>query len=130
MGVEQVIMCPETTKTADHSEFVSRSIRYDSAQMQQELTSLAGVLGRKWNLVIVNQLQQNGPLGFSDLLDDIEDISSKVLSESLDDLEESELVDRNIVSERPFRVEYVLTERATPLEAVIDSVRDGTLAVA
>ncbi len=98
--------------------------------MQQELTSLAGVLGRKWNLVIVNRLLQDGPLGFSDLLDNIEEISSKVLSESLDDLEESGIVDRNIVSERPFRVEYALTKQAMPLESVIDSVREGTLAVA
>jgi DNA-binding HxlR family transcriptional regulator len=98
--------------------------------MQRQLTSLAGVLGRKWNLVIINRLLRDGPQGFSDLLTEIDDISSKVLSESLDDLEESGLVDRSIVSERPFRVEYALTERATALETVIDAVQEGSLTVA
>lgn len=98
--------------------------------MQNELTTLSDVLGRKWNLVIINRLLSKGPLGFSDLLGEIEGISSKVLSESLDDLEERGLVDRNIVSERPFRVEYALTQNGSALDAVIDQVRSGSLSVA
>jgi DNA-binding HxlR family transcriptional regulator len=47
-----------------------------------------------------------------------------VLSDSLDDLEEKRLVDRTIVSEKPFRVEYSLTERGASLEDVIVAMRD------
>jgi len=99
------------------------------ARMQNELTSLADTLGRKWNLVILHRLLRKGPLGFSELLDDIEEISSKVLSESLDDLEESGFVDRTIVSERPFRVQYSLTQQGTALESLIDKVHEGSLTV-
>ncbi|MFQ3294228.1 MAG: DNA-binding HxlR family transcriptional regulator [Natrialbaceae archaeon] len=34
------------------------------------------------------------------------------------------LVEREIVSEKPFRVEYSLTDRGTSLEAVIIEMRD------
>jgi DNA-binding HxlR family transcriptional regulator len=102
----------------------------ESREFQRELTSLASVLGRKWNLVIVSQLLVNGPMGFSDLRDNIDGISSKVLSESLDDLETGAFVDRTIVSERPFRVEYSLTRRGGVLESLLAEVRDGYLRVA
>ncbi|MDG5778922.1 helix-turn-helix domain-containing protein [Haloarculaceae archaeon H-GB2-1] len=101
----------------------------DSPQFQQELTELSSVLGRKWNLVIVNQLLRNGPMGFSELLDSVDGISSKVLSESLSDLEAVEFVHRDVVSERPFRVEYSLTHRGVALESLIDKVRAGHLRV-
>jgi len=67
---------------------------------------------------------ENGPLGFSALKRDVDGISSKVLSDSLDDLEEANIVDREIVSERPVRVEYSLTEFGRSLEPVIFSMRD------
>ncbi|WP_226479565.1 winged helix-turn-helix transcriptional regulator [Natrinema amylolyticum] len=114
---------------AERKESGTLSI-HGSTQIQNELTSLAGVLGRKWNLVIIDRLLRNGPLGFSDLLNDIDGISSKVLSESLDDLEESGFVDRNIVNERPVRVEYSLTHRAVAIEPLIEKVREGTLSTA
>ncbi|MBX0325543.1 helix-turn-helix transcriptional regulator [Halomicroarcula sp. F13] len=91
--------------------------------------SLSDVLGRKWSLVIVHELLRDGPLGFSDLLTEINDISSKVLSESLDNLEEAGFVERTIVSERPFRVEYSLTNRGIALDSVIDKVREGAINV-
>lgn len=77
------------------------------------------VVGRKWHLRIVYHLLENGPLGFSDLKDAISGISSKMLSESLSTLDERDLVDREIVSEQPFRVEYTLTERGAALEPTV-----------
>lgn len=102
---------------------------FASSNVQQELTALADVLGRKWNLVILDRLLANGPMGFSDLLEDIEDISSKVLSDSLTALEAADFVDRTIVNERPFRVEYAVTRRGKRLESLIAKVRDGDLRV-
>ena len=85
------------------------------------------VLGRKWHLRIVYRLLANGPMGFSALKGELVGVSSKMLSESLTALEESGLVDRDIVSEQPVRVEYSLTERGSALEPVVSSVvRWGT----
>jgi len=88
------------------------------------ITATATVLGRKWHPVIVHRLLQRGPLGFNALKEAVDGVSSKVLSDSLENLEEHGLVDREIVSEKPFRVEYSLTERGRSLEPVIGAMRE------
>ena len=88
------------------------------------ISATAAVLGRKWHPVIVHRLLQRGPLGFNALEEAVDGVSSKVLSDSLDDLAERGLVDREVVSETPFRVEYSLTERGRSLEPVIGAMRE------
>lgn len=87
------------------------------------ITSTATIMGKKWHPVIVHRLLQDGPSGFNELKASVDGISSKVLSDSLDNLEEYGLVDRAIVSEKPFRVQYSLTERGESLQSVIDAMR-------
>jgi DNA-binding HxlR family transcriptional regulator len=88
------------------------------------ITTTATLIGKKWHPVIIHRLLDNGPLGFNALKEEVDGISSKVLSDSLDDLEEKTLVNRAIVSEKPFRVEYSLTERGASLAPVIYEMRD------
>jgi DNA-binding HxlR family transcriptional regulator len=88
------------------------------------ITTTATLIGKKWHPVIVHRLLVNGPLGFNALKEEIDGISSKVLSDSLEDLEEKRLLDRTIVSEKPFRVEYSLTDRGEALEDVITAMRN------
>jgi len=88
------------------------------------ITTTATLIGKKWHPVIVHRLLRNGPLGFNALKAEVDGISSKVLSDSLEDLEEKDLLDREIVSEKPFRVEYSLAERGETLEDVIVAMRD------
>lgn len=82
----------------------------------------ADVLGRKWHPVIVTRLLADGPLGFSRIESDVDGLSDAVLSDSLDDLREKGIVERRIVSDRPLRVEYGLTERGASLEPVLDAM--------
>jgi DNA-binding HxlR family transcriptional regulator len=88
------------------------------------VTGTACLIGKKWHPVIVDRLLTQGPLGFNALKDAVDGISSKVLSDSLDDLEEAGIVTRSVVSEKPFRVEYALTERGEELGPVIEAMRD------
>ncbi|APW99482.1 transcriptional regulator [Halobiforma lacisalsi AJ5] len=88
------------------------------------VTSTATLIGKKWHPVIVQRLLANGPLGFNALQDEVGGISSKVLSEVLDDLEEKRLVDREIVNEKPVRVEYSLTDLGKSLEPVIEAMTE------
>ncbi len=88
------------------------------------ITTTATLIGKKWHPVIVHRLLQAGPMGFNDLKDDVDGISSKVLSDSLSDLEEAKLVEREVVSEKPFRVRYSLTERGADLEPVVQAMAE------
>ncbi|WP_227377158.1 winged helix-turn-helix transcriptional regulator [Haladaptatus halobius] len=86
------------------------------------VTCTAHLIGKKWHPVIVHRLLEHGPLGFNVLKAEIDVISSTVLSSSLEDLEDNGLVNRAIVSEKPFRVEYSLTEQGASLEPIITAM--------
>lgn len=88
------------------------------------MVATSAVLGRKWHPVIVHRLVTEEPRGFGDLESSIEGISGKVLSESLDDLEEKGLVERTVVDTKPVRVEYSLTPHGRGLETAIDHLED------
>jgi len=88
------------------------------------ITTTSTLIGKKWHPVIVHRLLEAGPLGFNALKREVDGISSKVLSDTLDDLEENDLVDREIVSEKPIRVEYSLTGFGRSLEPVVFAMRD------
>ncbi|MDY6819976.1 MAG: helix-turn-helix domain-containing protein [Halobacteriales archaeon] len=88
------------------------------------ITSTASLIGKKWHPVIIHRLLTHGPSGFNELKDHVDGISSKVLSDSLEDLEDKGLVTRTIVSEKPFRVQYSLTEAGESLEPVITAMRE------
>jgi DNA-binding HxlR family transcriptional regulator len=83
------------------------------------LLSMQAVVGRKWQPVIVYHLLEAEPLGFSALKERTDGISSKMLSESLDNLEAAGLVAREVVSDKPVRVEYALTEEGKSLEGLV-----------
>jgi DNA-binding HxlR family transcriptional regulator len=84
-----------------------------------DVACTAEVMGKKWHPVVVHLFVRRGPLGFSALRRAIDGVSDKVLTETLDDLREREIVDRVEVSQQPLRVEYTLTERGRDLEPVV-----------
>ncbi|PSP94139.1 transcriptional regulator [Halobacteriales archaeon QS_4_62_28] len=88
------------------------------------ITTTAALIGKKWHPVLVHRLLEHGPSGFNELKENVDGISSKVLSDSLEDLQENGLVNREVISEQPFRVQYSLTERGASLESVIDAMRE------
>lgn len=88
------------------------------------VTSTVLLIGKKWHPVIIHRLLEFGELGFNELKTEVDGISSKVLSESLEDLEEKQLVERRVISEKPVRVRYSLTEFGRTLEPVILAMRD------
>lgn len=94
---------------------------------EETLVSMQAVVGRKWQPVIIYTLLKQGTLGFSSLKERIDDISSKMLSDSLDTLETAGLVTRSVVDDRPVRVEYALTDSGEALEPLVtDMIEWGT----
>jgi len=87
---------------------------------QQLLIELSDLMGHKWHPVILHQLMSQGSLTFSGLQSAIDDVSNKMLSDSLSRLESEGLVDREVVNEKPVRVTYTLTDQGRALEDVLD----------
>ncbi|MWV38536.1 winged helix-turn-helix transcriptional regulator [Natrialba sp. INN-245] len=82
------------------------------------------LLSKKWSPIILLMLQHHGSKGFNELLEGVPDISSKVLSDTLDTLQEAGLIERRVVSESPLRVEYDLTEAGRDMEPIFESLAD------
>jgi len=89
-----------------------------------DLACAASVLANRWHPVVVDRLLGDGPLGFNALQDAVGGVASNVLSDSLDSLVDDGVVERTVVSEKPYRVEYALTERGEDLEPVVDALRE------
>src|SRR5579871_1837288 len=68
-----------------------------------------GVIGTEWRLAIIHRLLE-GPQRFSELLKSNPRLNAKTLSATLKHLEGAGVVQRNVVSTRPFIVVYSLTE--------------------
>lgn len=88
------------------------------------MVATSAVLGRKWHPVIIQRLLEYGSLRFGRLQETIPEISGKVLSESLTDLEEKGLVERSVTAGKPIKVEYELTPHGKGLEAAITALED------
>jgi DNA-binding HxlR family transcriptional regulator len=81
------------------------------------------VLSGKWKLPIIIALS-SGPRRFKDLQRELEDITPKVLSKELKELELNEFVTRTVYATSPVTVEYELTKYSQSLNKIIDEMRD------
>lgn len=88
------------------------------------ITATANIMSKKWHPVIIHRLLESEAMGFNDLKREVGAISSKVLSESLEDLEEKGILTRKVVSEKPFRVKYSLTERGEELRPTVQEMAE------
>lgn len=70
-------------------------------------------VGDKWSLLLMHQLMHHaGPMRFSELRKSIPDISQKVLTTTLKNLETDGFIVRTVYAEVPPHTEYHLTQRA------------------
>ena len=82
------------------------------------------VFGGKWKPAILYYLENNGPIRFNGLRRIIPEISQRMLTLQLRELERSGLVHREQFPEIPPRVEYSLTKLGESLKPVFEAV-DG-----
>lgn len=93
----------------------------DSADLEKLLKAVE-IISKKWHPVIIHRLNIDGPLRFNELKDELGGISGKVLTDSLEDLVERELVSRTVISESPKQVEYDLTGDGNDLQEALRSL--------
>ncbi len=81
-----------------------------------------GVIGTEWRLAIVHRLLE-GPQRFSEILRSNSRLNAKTLSATLKFLENQGVVQRTVVSTRPFSVVYSLTEMGIGLAPAARELR-------
>jgi len=84
------------------------------------------VLNGKWKLPLIISLQ-SGPKRFNEIQKSLGEITPKILSKELKDLELNEFVIRKVFSTTPVTVTYELTEYSGSLNKVIEELRNWGL---
>jgi DNA-binding HxlR family transcriptional regulator len=79
------------------------------------------LIGRRWTGAILRALMR-GATRFGDLAAAIPDMSDRMLSERLKELEGEGIVARRVIPAIPVRIEYALTAKGRALEGVVGAV--------
>jgi DNA-binding HxlR family transcriptional regulator len=80
------------------------------------------LIGKRWTGAIVFVLL-DGPLRFSEVKVLVPEISDRLLSERMKELEAEGIVVRHVMDAMPVRVEYSLTEKGRALEPAVRSLK-------
>ncbi|QIA26624.1 helix-turn-helix transcriptional regulator [Thermaerobacter sp. PB12/4term] len=80
------------------------------------------ILGKKWTGLILRILL-TGKKRFCDFKASLPEMSDRMLSERLKELEEAGIVARHVRDTRPVLIEYELTEKGRALEPVVAAIQ-------
>ncbi|MBC6111502.1 helix-turn-helix transcriptional regulator [Pedobacter sp. CCM 8938] len=85
------------------------------------------VLSGKWKISIISSICYYSKRRFSDILNDVDGISNKMLSKELKELELNKLINRTVLETQPISVQYQLTEYGMTLKKIINNLTDWGL---
>ena len=81
------------------------------------------LIGRRWTGAIIFVLLKSR-CRFATLRDAIPDITDRMLSDRLQELEQEGIVERTVVPETPVRVEYELTKKGRALASAVSAISE------
>jgi DNA-binding HxlR family transcriptional regulator len=80
------------------------------------------LIGRRWTGAILRVLM-DGPLRFSEIAQAVPELSDRLLSERMKELEARRMVERRVISGPPLRVEYELSHMGRELEPALSELQ-------
>jgi DNA-binding HxlR family transcriptional regulator len=80
------------------------------------------LVGRRWTGAILRVLM-DGPLRFSEIAQAVPELSDRLLSERMKELEARGMVARTVISGPPLRVEYSLSRMGRELEPALSELQ-------
>ena len=95
-------------------------------EQSRPFQKMLGRLSNKWNVMVIRRLKGKS-MRPSELRRDIGDISAKVLTQTLREMESYGLVERTVFPVIPPKVEYSLTELGDSLVVALDALRDWAM---
>jgi len=81
------------------------------------------LIGRRWTGAILETLMQAGSLRFSSIAAAVPDLSDRMLSDRLKELESNALVERTVIAGPPVRVQYALTRKGQELAPALEELK-------
>ena len=100
--------------------------RTETGEPRQRCCSLyhraVELVGKRWTGAILSVLME-GPLRFSEIGQLVPELSDRLLSERLKELETEGIVERRVIDETPVRVEYALTDKGRALQPAVRALK-------
>ena len=88
------------------------------------LEGIINIIAKKWAILIISIIGHHEKIRFNDIMQRLDGISPKTLTDVLKDLRKENLIHRESFAEIPPRVEYSLTEDGKQLcEAVLPLIQ-------
>ncbi len=95
----------------------------DQCQVSQAMDVIIG----KWKLAILLHLLAHGPTRFGALQRAVPAVTPKVLTQQLRELEEEDIINRNVYPENPPKVEYDISTYGQSLEPILNAMHQWGL---
>jgi DNA-binding HxlR family transcriptional regulator len=83
------------------------------------LEGVINIIGKKWALLIINEIGNHGRIRYKELQKELGGISPKRLADTLKGLQKEKLIMRESFNEFPPRVDYTLTKEGMKLRQAI-----------
>ncbi|WP_419883398.1 winged helix-turn-helix transcriptional regulator [Peribacillus sp. B-H-3] len=80
------------------------------------------IIGKKWAGLIIHVLM-DGPRRFNEVHEMVPNLSKRMLTERMKEFEELGIVIRNVIAERPVKIEYSLTKKGFELGKALSPVQ-------
>ncbi|MBV2197227.1 winged helix-turn-helix transcriptional regulator [Bacillus velezensis] len=93
----------------------------NQSEMCPRFEKAVDILSKRWVALIVFQLL-NGQRRFSEIEAALPNLSGRVLSERLKELETEGVIKRDVIPETPVRIEYSLTEKGRALAPILEEI--------
>jgi DNA-binding HxlR family transcriptional regulator len=81
------------------------------------------LVGKRWTGAILLVLIDGSPLRFSEIKQAVPELSDRLLSERMKELEAEGIVERRVIDDTPVRVEYALTDKGYALEPAVRALK-------
>lgn len=93
-----------------------------TARYNCSIDAAMSVIEGRWKGTIICMLAKDGTLRFSELQRKIGEITSRILSKQLKELEADGMITRNVIPEGKVKVEYTLTDKGRSIIPVLESL--------
>ncbi len=109
-------------ETTHLREYLRQRLLNGEFNCEKELT--LSILSGKWKIVILWHLGHEGPHRFGELFRLFKNISNRILTKQLRELEQDNIITRIEYDENPPHVEYLMSERGRTLLPIVDMMFD------
>lgn len=89
--------------------------------LPERISATLRLIGKKWAVEVLHKLQ-HAALGFGELQDEVEGISTSVLADLLNNLQEWKIIEKRTISQNPEKHSYFISEFGNRFCRIVDEI--------